>query len=156
MQAKITRPGEGRSIWVVGDRYTTLASGDETGGAYALIAAWVPPGGGPPLHLHHNEDEAFYVLEGDLVFEADGGRISAGPGAWVALPRGSRHRFQNVGPSPARMLVVVNPSGLERMFAEVGRDAKESSEDSGASMSEDIARLVAVAPRYGIEIFPPQ
>ena len=57
--------GEGRSIWVIGDRYTIKCSGNDTSGAYAMMEAIVPPGHGPPPHIHSREDEAFYVLEGN-------------------------------------------------------------------------------------------
>lgn len=156
METKLLQAGEGKAVWVVGDRYTTLASGAETGGAYALIAALVPPGSGPPLHLHRKEDEAFYVLEGEVAFEADGRRFTAGVGSWIALPRGSRHRFQNVGAKPARMLILVNPAGLEEMFAEIGVAASPGDEGtSHPPTAEDIQRLLAIAPKYGVEILPP-
>jgi quercetin dioxygenase-like cupin family protein len=156
MDVKLLQPGEGNAVWVVGDRYTTLASGAETGGAYAMIAALVPPGGGPPLHLHRREDEAFYVLEGEVAFEADGKHFTAGSGSWIALPRGSRHRFQNVGRTPARLLILVNPAGLEKMFAEAGRAAVPGDEATPHPVTpEDIQRLLAIAPRYGVEILPP-
>jgi quercetin dioxygenase-like cupin family protein len=57
--------GEGRKVWVVADTYTLKATRDNTGGALALIEASVPAGGGPPPHVHANEDQAYYVLEGD-------------------------------------------------------------------------------------------
>ena len=100
MESGVLRPGEGRSIWVVGDRYTVKASGEDTGGAYALIEAVVPPGGGPPPHIHHREDKAFYVLEGELLFHVDGRDIPAGAGSWVTLAKGSLHHFKNVGDRP--------------------------------------------------------
>ena len=90
------RPGEGKSYWVVGDLYTILSSGEDTGGTYALIHALVPPGGGPPPHVHRREDEAFYILEGDLTFQAGGQTFAATAGAWVRLPKGSRHTFKTV------------------------------------------------------------
>jgi mannose-6-phosphate isomerase-like protein (cupin superfamily) len=155
MRINVLPGGEGRSFWVAGDLYTILASGDDTGGAYALIHALVPPGGGPPPHVHRREDEAFYVLEGELVFEADGRTFRAGPGAWVTLPKGSRHSFRNTGQTPARMLIVVNPSGLEKFFAEVGREATDRSPAAGAVTPADVEKLLAVAPRYGMEILLP-
>jgi uncharacterized cupin superfamily protein len=87
--------GEGRSIWVVGDRYTIKCSGKDTGGAYALMEAIVPPSSGPPPHIHSREDEAFYVLDGELQFHADGRSFSATSGAWVTLTNGSLHYFKN-------------------------------------------------------------
>src|SRR5262249_32981777 len=146
---------EGKAYWVVGDRYTVLASGEDTGGAYALIHGVVPPGGGPPPHVHRREDEAFYVLEGDLAFRADGRDIAATAGAWGAVPRGSLHTFRNTGTAAARMLIVVTPSGLERFFAEVGHEATDRTAAPPPVTPADLERLLAVAPRYGMEIMLP-
>ena len=152
MNSGVIGAGEGRSVWVVGDRYTVKASGEDTGGAYALIEAVVPPGGGPPPHIHHREDEAFYVLEGELLFHVDGRDIAAGAGSWVTLARGSLHHFKNIGPTPAKMLILATPAGLEQFFLVAGREASDTSAESGAVRPEDTEKLLAVAPKYGIEI----
>jgi quercetin dioxygenase-like cupin family protein len=152
MDLKVVNAGEGRAYWVVGDLYTVLASGEETGGAYALIHAVVTPGGGPPPHIHRREDEAFYVLEGELAFHADGKAIPAAAGAWISLPKGSLHGFKNTGATAAQMLIVVTPSGLERFFAEVGQEATDRTAAPPPITPADIDRLLAVAPRYSIEI----
>jgi quercetin dioxygenase-like cupin family protein len=152
MTSGVLRAGEGRSVWVVGDRYTVKAGGEDTGGAYALIEAMVPPGGGPPPHIHHREDEAFYILEGEVSIHVDGRDITAGVGSWITLARGSLHHFKNVGDRPARMLIVVTPSGLEQYFLEVGRAAQDGDGDTVPSTYEDIERLLAFAPRYGLEL----
>jgi quercetin dioxygenase-like cupin family protein len=151
MAGNLLRPGEGRSVWVVGDRYTILASGEQTGGAYALVEALVPPGGGPPPHIHRREDEAFYVLEGSLTFQSDGQTLAGTPGAWITLPRGSLHSFRNTGATPARMLILVAPAGLERYFLEVGTESAEPVPVT----PEAIGRLLAAAPRYGLEVQAP-
>src|SRR5271157_4202158 len=117
--------GEGRSIWVIGDRYTIKCSGNDTSGAYALLEAVVPPGAGPPPHIHSREDEAFYVLDRELQFHAEGRSFTATSGAWVTLARGSGHFFKNTGAMPARMLIVVTPSGMENLFLEVGWETIE-------------------------------
>jgi quercetin dioxygenase-like cupin family protein len=156
MESGVLGAGEGRSVWVVGDRYTVKASGEDTGGAYALIEAVVPPGGGPPPHIHHREDEAFYVLEGELLFHVDGRDISAGTGSWVTLARGSLHHFKNVGDRTARMLIVVTPAGLERYFLEVGQATGDGDGEAVAPTPEDFEKLLAVAPEYGLEIRPPK
>jgi quercetin dioxygenase-like cupin family protein len=156
MNSGVLRPGEGRSLWVAGDRYTIKAGGEETGGAFALIETLVPPGGGPPPHIHHREDEAFYVLDGELRFHDDGRSFIAGAGSWVSLAKGSLHHFKNVSERPARLLVVVTPAGLERFFEEAGQAADDERSEAIAPTPEDIERLLAVAPRYGIEIrLPP-
>ena len=148
MGTDIVKAGQGRAFWVVGDLYTILAGGEETGGAYALIHGVVPPGGGPPHHIHRREDEAFYVLEGQLAFEVEGRRIAAAAGDWITLPRNTLHHFKNIGPAPAKVLILVRPSGLEKFFAEVGQPVT----DRSAPPSPDIEKLLAVAPRYGLEI----
>jgi quercetin dioxygenase-like cupin family protein len=152
MQTGVLNAGEGRAYWVVGDLYTILASGEDTCGAYALIHTTVPPGGGPPPHVHRREDEAFYVLEGDLAFHADGRDIRATAGSWVTLAKGSLHTFRNTGTATARMLIVVTPSGLERYFAEVGQPATDRALPPPSVTAADIERLLAVAPKYGLEI----
>ena len=144
--------GEGRSIWVVGDRYTIKCGGNETGGAFAMIEAVVPPGNGPPPHIHSREDEAFYVLEGELEFHADGRSFTASTGAWVTLAKGSLHSFKNTGSVLAHMLVMVTPSGLENFFLEVGRKAIAGETELVAPTSQDIQKLVETAPKYGLEI----
>jgi quercetin dioxygenase-like cupin family protein len=144
--------GEGRLIWVVGDRYMIKCSGNDTGGAFALIEAVVTPGNGPPPHIHSREDEASYVLEGEIQFHADGSSFTTTCGAWVTLAKGSLHSFKNTGSTPARTLVVVTPSGLENFFLEVGREAIEGETAPVPPTPEDIQRLVETAPKYGLEI----
>lgn len=142
-------------VAVVGDRYTILASGEETGGAYALFDALVPPGGGPPPHSHSREDEEFFVIAGQLSFFDRGQRSLAGPGTFVRAPRHSLHGFRNEGPEPARMLIVVRPAGLERFFLEIGTRLPDAAATIPPFTEADKARLLAVAPRYGIEIAVP-
>lgn len=77
----------------------------------------VPVGYGVPLHVHDDEDELFYVLEGEITLDGGQGEVTAGPGAFVHLPRGVAHGFRNLGPAPARMIVVTTPGGaLEGVF----------------------------------------
>jgi quercetin dioxygenase-like cupin family protein len=113
---RVTRPGEGESVQVVGDSYRFLAAGGETAGSYFIVEATVPPGGGPPPHYHTREEEGFYVLEGEVEFTADGEVVRAGPGTFLNLPRESRHHFRNVGERPARMLILCAPAGVEAFF----------------------------------------
>lgn len=155
MQTGVLKAGEGRAYWVVGDLYTILASGEDTNGAYAMIHAEVPPGGGPPPHIHRREDEAFFVLEGELAFQADGRGFTATAGTWLTLAKGSLHTFRNAGTVTARMLIVVTPAGLERFFAEVGREAMDRTAAPPPVTQADIEKLLAAAPRYGLEIHKP-
>jgi len=151
MQTGVLNAGEGKAYRVVGDLYTILASGEDTGGAYALIHAEVPPGGGPPPHIHRREDEAFFILEGDISFHADGKAIAASAGTWITLPKNSLHSFRNNGSATAKMLIVVTPSGLERFFAQVGKEATDRSSPVPVTPAV-IERLMAAAPGYRLEI----
>lgn len=152
MRSDILAAGKGQAIWVVGDHYTIKAAGADTGGAFTLIEVIVPPQSGPPPHIHRREDEAFYVLEGEFEVHIDEQRITAGPGSWVTLAKGSLHYFKNIGSTTARMLILATPAGLDQFFLEAGREATDMSPESGAVQPEDIQKLVAIAPKYGIEI----
>jgi len=110
--------GEGESVWLLGDLYTFKAVSEDTGGAFALWETTSPPQGGPPPHLHHREDETFYVLEGEMEFWAGGETIRAGAGYFVYIPRGTMHTFKNVGTTPATFLGTVVPGGFEKFFLE--------------------------------------
>ena len=147
-------PGGGPAVWLVGDTYTLKVSGAQTGGAFALLEARVPPGGGPPPHVHLREDETFVVLEGELTFSAGGATGPAGPGAVLYVPKGTVHAFANVGAAPARMLFLYTPAGMDGMFAEIGTPAR-AGEAAPPPGPEDVAKLLAVAATYGFEILPP-
>ena len=152
----INVPPRGRTVAVVGDVYRFLATGQETNGRYALFEALVGPGGGPPPHVHSREEEGFYVLEGEVTFTVNGERVVAKAGTFANMPVGSVHSFKNESDGPARMLISVAPAGLEQMFFEVGVPLPEGSTTALPPTKEEIERLLAVAPRYGIEIkLPP-
>lgn len=152
---KIARKGEGRIFAVVGDLYTFLATGDDTAGKYAVWDAVIPPGGGPPLHLHHNEDEAFFVLAGEMTFYADGKKSVATPGTFVHLPPEHWHRFANESNAPAHMLIAVAPAGLEKMFEQIGKVWTDGNSPPPRPTPDEIDRLLAIAPKFGIELRPP-
>ena len=103
-----------------GDEYRCLATGRETDNGYFLVAAIVPPGGGPPLHAQTREEEAFYVLEGELTFYSEEGRILARPGRYLNVPKGGQHRFRNESTATARMLVFFTPAGIEGTVRRAG------------------------------------
>ena len=148
-------PGEGRTIGVVGDVYRFLATGEETGGKYAMWEAIVPPGGGPPPHIHSREEESFYILEGEISFLIGDQRIVATAGMFANMPVGCLHSFKNESGKPAKMLISVSPAGLEQMFFEVGLPVESGATAAPLPAKADIEKLLAVAPRYGIDIKVP-
>jgi mannose-6-phosphate isomerase-like protein (cupin superfamily) len=151
----IRQAAEGRSIGIVGDLYHFLATGDETLGRYATWEAIVPPGGGPPPHVHSREVESFYVLEGEITFQVGDERRTAGPGTFVHMPIGVPHAFKNESDRTTRMLISVVPAGLEKMFFEVGQSVEPGSTTAPPKSKEEIERLLAASARYGIRILVP-
>jgi mannose-6-phosphate isomerase-like protein (cupin superfamily) len=145
---------EGKTLWVVDELMTFKAVGEDTGGAYALTDSLVPPQGGPPPHIQHREDEAFWVLHGELEFLIDEDTIRASAGSFIHVPKGVLHTFKNVGGTPARFLTLLIPAGLEKYFEEVGKPGTDFSSPPLVEQ-EDIDRLLAAAPKYGVEIKPP-
>jgi len=145
--------GTGEMYFGPGDRYRFLVTGEETGGAYFAMEAYVPPGGGPPPHIHTREDETFYVLEGSVEFLLGGETIDAGPGDFVNIPRGTVHRFENTGDETARLVLTFTPAGIEHWFAETLERAPNdvSVADVPDNREEVAARYAAAAPRYGLE-----
>jgi quercetin dioxygenase-like cupin family protein len=150
----LRKPTEGRTIAVVGDIYRFLATGEETDGKYAMWEAIVPPGGGPPPHIHSREEESFYILEGEITFTVNGEVIVATAGTFANMPIGSLHSFQNATDKTARMIISVAPAGLEQMFFEVGQSVKLGATPPPPTMAE-IEKLLKVAPSYGVEIKVP-
>jgi quercetin dioxygenase-like cupin family protein len=152
----INTPPQGRTVAVVGDVYRFLATGDDTNGKYALFEALVGPGGGPPPHVHSREEEGFYVLEGEITFTINGERGVATAGMFANMPVGTPHSFKNEIKKPARMLISVAPAGLEKMFFEVGVPLAEGATTALPPTKEEIEKLLATAPSYGVEIRMPQ
>ena len=151
-QPIIRSPSQGRVVAVVGDVYRFLATGEDTNGKYALWEAIVPPGGGPPAHVHSREEEGFVILEGEITFTINGERVVARAGTFANMPVGTPHSFKNESSEPAKVLISVAPAGLEQMFFEVGVPLGEGTTTALPPTKEEIERLLAVAPKYGIEI----
>ena len=143
---------EGPAIAVVGDVYRFLAVSEDTNGKYALWEAVVPPGGGPPPHVHSREEEGFYILEGEITLHVGDERIVAKAGTFANMPVGTPHSFKNESSTPARMLIFIAPAGLERMFFEVGVPLAEGVKTAPPPTKDEIEKMLAAAPKYGIEI----
>ncbi|SNS52056.1 Cupin domain-containing protein [Geodermatophilus saharensis] len=143
---------DGEASWFLDTRMTVEAGAVQTRGAWALLEWSAPRGFGPPRHVHTAEDEAFYVLEGELVAECGERRMTAGPGDFVFLPCGVPHVFV-VSAGPLRALQLTSPAGFEDFVAEIGRPP------TGPGLPEpsapDVPRLVEVGSRHGAGIVGP-
>ncbi len=141
-------PGEGKAVWVPGHQVTRNVNGEETAGAYSLLEVLIV-GEGPPQHIHRAEEEAFYVLEGVVNFKRGEETVQATAGAFVLIPRGTNHTVWNVGETPAKLLAIFSPPGVEEYFIETGDPDKEPETDAY------IEKAMAVADKYNLEITGP-
>lgn len=145
--------GQGLTKWVSGDSYTMKVTGGQTGGNLGFIEAVVPPGGGPVAHAHANGDETFYLLEGELEFLDGEKTFVAGPGDFVHVPRGHRHRFKNIGDGLTKMLFFYTPAGAEEFFVEAGEDPVPGQEPPVWDR-ERIMSVLPIAERTGLIVLP--
>lgn len=148
----VVRASEGELIDAVGDRYRFLAKSGDTANQYALWEALLTPGGGPPPHTHDREEEAFYILEGEITFYTSGSSFQATAGDSVHLPRRREHRFRNEGKNLARTLIIVAPGGLEEMFARTGHAVTDAASAVAHPNADELELLKTIAPDYGIQL----
>jgi quercetin dioxygenase-like cupin family protein len=146
------RPAEGRWIAQSGDLNRFLAVSADTGGAYSQWESIVPPGGGPRLHVHSREDESFFVIEGEVVFQLGEARSVASAGTYVNLPAGVQHRFHNESASVARLLITVDPAGLEGLFFECGVEVEPGTNTAPPPQPDEPDKIRQTAPRYGVRL----
>jgi quercetin dioxygenase-like cupin family protein len=151
LEARTLEPGTGERIWIAGDTLSFKATAAETGGAYTLIEVLAAPGGGPPPHIHDNEDGTFYVLDGLFEILIGDRLFRAQPAAFAFVPRGTVHRFRCIGSGPGRMLVLFTPGGMEGFFREAGTPAVDDSAAPPIDAAE-IGRTEAAAQRYGLRL----
>ena len=146
--------GEGEARWFLGCLVTLKASTDTTGGRVAVIEHLAPEGAGSPLHVHHNEDEWFYVTDGTLTFWVGGQLFEASAGSFVYGPRGIPHTFTVTSPE-ARFLLVTEPAGFERFVRELSEPAQALTLPPATIQPPAPERMIALAAEYGIEIVGP-
>ena len=126
------------------------STSETTNGALGLMEHWsMPPGFAAPYHVHHLEDEAFYVLEGEMAFVCNGEWIRGGPGTYVFGPREIPHGFKVIGAAPARMLLMCTPGGFERFVLDLAEDL------NSPPTAPDLSKLIAVAAQYKVDILGP-
>ena len=145
---------EGDALWFLGTLATIKASADTTSGRVGVIEHLAPRGAGSPLHVHRNEDEWFYILDGQLTFWVGGETVGAPAGSFVYGPRGVPHTF-TVSSAEARFLLVAEPGGFEGFLRAVGEPAQALTLPPAPDGPPDLERLVAVAAEYGVEIIGP-
>ena len=154
-QFKYVPAGTGPSYRSPADQITFLITGEQTGGAFFMAEVSVPPGGGTPPHVHHREEETFYLQQGTLTIQVGGETVNASPGDSVHLPRGIVHCFRNTGNVDAQFLMLATPAGLEKFFEEVFCPAVDRSAEWPPMTEAFLGRALAAAPKYGLEFLRP-
>ena len=147
--------GEGDAFWIAGDLMTIKAGREQTGNAFTVGEFISPPGSGPAPHIHHMEDEAFYVLEGALTGFCGDQQWEASPGSFVWLPRGIVHAFTVTSDAPAKVLFITAPAGFERWVAEVAEPAQVLTLPTVPTEPPDIGKWLAAGNKLGLEFQPP-
>lgn len=152
-QPRLIVPGAGEVLTGPGgDQMTVKLSAGATGDRLSLAEYDVPPGGGPPLHVHTLEDEAFWVLAGEVAFHCGGRVLEAKAGACVWAPRGVPHTFKNRSGTASRMLVLVTPAAnFEAFYAKIGSPGPSGPPTD----AEVIERIQRHAPEHGLTMMGP-
>jgi len=137
----------GKKVNVLGIPMVIRIHGRDTGGVVSAVESHDVPGGGPPLHIHHREDETFQILEGEYEWTVGGKTFVAKEGAAIFAPRGIPHTYRYLGKTPGRLMCIMTPSGFEGFFEEIGALSPQQ--------QQEIGRVIEIAKTYGLEILPP-
>lgn len=146
---------EGEALWFFGELATILADGEQTAGRFAIVDHTAPLGMSPPWHVQRDDDESFYVIDGEITFWAgdpEQPARRAGPGTMVSIPRGTPHSFR-VETETARFLSIHTPAGHERYFRAAGDPAPERR--LAPPGAPDIARAQTAGGEHGVEFLGP-
>lgn len=142
---------EGEARWWFASLAVIKATAADTGGQMTIVEISEPPGAEAPLHVHHREDEAFWILEGDATFEVGGQTIQASAGDYLFGPRDVPHRY-TVGDAGCRMLFICTPAGFEDLVREMSEPADSRTLPPQSSEEPDMERVAAVARANGCEL----
>lgn len=150
----LRKQGEGESFWVLGDLYTFKSTGKQTNGNYTVVEQIIQPQNGPPPHIHHREDETFYVLEGRFSFLCGNKQDTFEAGSFVYIPKGTLHTFKNIDEQQGRLLVIITPAGLEEFFYAIGTPAVDLTTPPAFDPAV-IDKLMTLAEKYQMDIILP-
>lgn len=141
----------GEAYWGPGDLYTFHVTGAESGGSMFAFDCLVAAGGGPPPHRHLAEDELFFLYDGSIEFTAGGETSLVSAGDSIFVPKGLGHSYVNVADTPALMLTIYTPAGMEGWFREVFEPPVDRTATPPPPTPEMLQRMVEAGPRYNVE-----
>jgi quercetin dioxygenase-like cupin family protein len=148
------RTGEGEARWWFGALAEIKATAADTAGQMTIVEVTEPPGAEAPLHVHRRDDEAFWVLQGDVTFEVGETTIEASAGDYVFGPRGIPHRF-TVGDQGCRMLFLLVPGGIEDVIRATSEPAPSRTlppPPETEPTAEEVEQLKAIVKEHGYEL----
>jgi quercetin dioxygenase-like cupin family protein len=149
--ATAIRAGEGEARWWFAALAEIKATAADTDGQLTIVEVTEPPGAQAPLHVHHREDEGFWILEGDVTFHVGDVTIEARAGDFAWGPRDVPHRY-TVGPDGCRMLFILTPAGFEGLVRDMSEPAAERTIPPASDEAPDMERVGRVAQAYGCEL----
>jgi quercetin dioxygenase-like cupin family protein len=154
LEPTAVREGQGEARWWFGALAEIKATAADTGGQLTIVEVTEHPGAEAPLHVHHRDDEGFWVLEGEVTFYVGDETIQASAGDYVFGPRGIPHRF-TVGPRGCRMLFIMVPGGMEDVIRATSEPAPSRTLPPAPDEEpspEEIERLKAIVKEHGYEL----
>jgi quercetin dioxygenase-like cupin family protein len=146
-----TQAGQGEARWWFAGLAEIKATAEDTGGLLTIVEVTEPPGTEAPLHVHHREDEGFWILEGDVTLYVGDEKIEASAGDFAWGPRDIPHRY-TVGPNGCRMLFICTPGGFEGLVRDMSVPAETRTLPPASDEEPDMEMVAAVAQKYGAEL----
>ena len=137
----------GKQVNILGIPMLIRIHGRDTDGTLSAVESHDVPGGGPPPHVHHREDETFQILEGEYEWMVGDTKFIAQKGTTIFAPRGVPHTYRYLGQTPGRLMCIITPSGFEGFFEEIGAMSPQQ--------QQDIPRAMKIGMKYGLEFLPP-
>lgn len=150
----VTRAGEGTALWHIDNLMVFKAVAAATGNRLAVWEQLLPRHSSPPLHVHHRDDEAWYVLDGSMTFRVEDNEMTTAAGDFIWAPRGLPHTFR-VESQTARVLGLGIPAGFEEFFLATGRPAAELTLPPPPDGPPNLAQMLPHAQAAGCDILGP-
>ena len=152
-EVQIIEPGGGKHILIAGDINSILLAKNQTNGTYSIVEGRIYPGRGPPPPIQTREYKGSYVLDGELNFNVEGKQVISKAGTMINIPPNVIHSFKNHTDNIVRVLIIIAPAGMEKLFEEVGTEVFDTNiAKPSNSSNEEKKRLVEISKRYGVEI----
>lgn len=149
------RPNEGEAYWLRGNRLDFKASSRDVGPGFAVVEMLLHPIAAAPAHVHHETDEAVYVVMGHMTVDVGEQRFELAEGSFAFLPRGIPHRYLPRDPGPVRVLWMLSPGGFENYWREMGIPVRPG-EEPPAPTPPDPELMATLGRKYATEFLPPE